>query len=89
MTTTLTEGGASPTRFALHELVAPVSADAAGLTGMVEVVPPIRPGAAVNSAVTLVAPACKAVVVSGSYQPGRQRGSLVEGVSFQFIQTLR
>lgn len=81
--------GSSPVRYALHELVAPVTASASGVTGLVEVVPPIRPGAVADAAVTLVKPSCKAVIVPGSYQPGTPRRGLVEGVGFQFMQTLR
>lgn len=81
--------GAGPTRFALHRLAAPVTANGSGLTPLVEVVPNIRPGASTGAAVTLVTAACKAVIVPGSYQPGRRKGRLTTGASFKWQQTLR
>ena len=83
--------GTSPVRYALHQIVnGTAKANASGAVTGVEVVPPIRPGAAVDAAVTLVRAACKAEIVPGSYQPGSVRsGGLVEGVSFRVQQTLR
>ncbi len=81
--------GANPTRHALHELVTSAEASAAGVSGLFEVSPSIRPGAAVNAAVALIRPVCKALLVPASVQPGRSRRGLTEGASFQFIQTLR
>lgn len=80
-----------PVRYALHEVVSNrVTADAAGLTPLFEVQPPIRPGAAVGAAITLKKPTCKAMIVPGSYQAGSMRSGLVtEGISFRVKQTLR
>lgn len=82
---------ASPTRFALHQVVSgSVTAASTGVTPTIEVVPPIRPGAAVDAAVTLKRPSLKAQIVPDSVQPGQVRsGGMVEGVSFRLQQTLR
>jgi len=80
----------SPTRHALHQIVtSSVTADGAGLTPLFEVTPFIRPGAAVDAAVTLVQPYCKAVLVPGSYQAGVRNPGMTSGFSFSFQQTLR
>lgn len=80
----------SPTRFALHRVVdATVVANASGDTPLFEVRPHIRPGAVVNAAVTLINPACKAIIVPDSVQPGRTSRFVTEGQSFSFLQTLR
>ncbi|ARJ70084.1 hypothetical protein [Paracoccus contaminans] len=83
--------GTSPIRYALHQIVnASVKANASGITPNIEVVPPIRPGAVVDAAVSLIQPACKMEIEPGSYQAGSLRsGGLVEGVSFSIQQTLR
>jgi len=82
--------GSSPTRYALHQIVtSSVTADGAGLTPLFEVVPFIRPGAAVNAAVTLIQPYCKAVLVPGSYSGGTRDPAVTSGFSFSFRQTLR
>ena len=83
---------ASPVRYALHEIVsASVSANASGVTGQIEVTPPIRPdGTLAGVSVRLITPWCKAQIIPGSVNPGRRRrGGFVEDMSFQFIQTLR
>lgn len=81
--------GAVPVRFALHRLVGGCVADGAGLTPLVEVVPNIRPGAAIGAAVTLIRPACKALVVPGSVSSGNRGRRHTSGIGFSFIQTLR
>lgn len=80
----------NPTRTALHRIVdASVVANGAGETGDFEVMPEIRAGAAVDATVRLVRPQCKVVLVPGSVEAGSRRSHLSEGMSFQFIQTLR
>jgi hypothetical protein len=81
--------GANPTRYALHQVVNSATADATGLTPAFEVVPNIRPGAAVGTAVTLLHPSFKAVIVPGSVQEGRLARTLRKGISFAWQQTLR
>jgi hypothetical protein len=81
--------GTNPVRFALHRLVGPVVADGSGLTPLVEVVPNLRPGWTAGAAVQLVKPACKAIVVPKSFQPGRRKARMTTGASFRWQQTLR
>lgn len=78
----------NPTRFALHRLAAPVTANGAGLTPFVEVSPNLRPGWVANAPVTLLRAACKCLILPGSVTPGRRRGTMTTGVSFHFTQTL-
>jgi hypothetical protein len=81
--------GTSPLRRALHRVVhGGGAASAAGVSPALEVVPPIRAGFAVGAAVTLVDPACKAVLVPGSATPSRSRRALGDGLAFSFLQTL-
>ena len=78
----------SPTRYALHRIVTPATANGSGVTAT-EVMPPVRPGYATPSPITLVRPVCKAVIVPGSYQPpeiSRDRRALF---SFDWQQILR
>lgn len=81
--------GANPTRYALHRAVGSAQANASGTTGWWEVTPNLRPGFATGSAVTLLRPACKAIILPKTVQPGRRKASLTSGVSFEFLQTLR
>ena len=80
--------GTNPVRRALHRLAAPATANGAGLV-TVEVSPNIRAGASVGAAIRLIKPACKAIIVPGSVQPGQHKATLTVGVSFDWIQTLR
>lgn len=80
--------GASPLRHALHRLVTGAVADAEGLTPFVEVIPRLRPGAVTGTAVTLVRPFCKAVLLPDP-DYGSAARALTEGATFGFIQTLR
>lgn len=80
--------GSSPVRFALHRLVESATASGAGVTPSFEVIPRIRPGALVDTPVTLKKPPCKAVLLPNpSYGSGRS--VITAGASFNFIQTLR
>lgn len=82
--------GTSPVRYALHRIVSgPVVAYGGGRTPPIEVEPPIRPGATVGTAVDLIRPYCKAVILPGSVTPGTVRRNTVSGLAFDFIQTLR
>lgn len=81
--------GTNPQRFALHEVVTPKNANASGALTLLEVNPPLRPGAAVGAAITLIRPVCKAMIVPGSFKPGGFDATLSEGTTFSVIQTLR
>ena len=77
-------------RRALHRVAAEsVSAAGTGITPLFEVSPMIRPGALVGAAVTLVNASCKAKLVHGQTDKGIARSTIHEGMTFQFIQTLK
>lgn len=81
--------GSNPVRFALHRVAEPASTASTGVTGYFEVSPNIRPGFALGAGVSLVRAACKALVVPGSFNPGRRSATLTAGAGFKFVQTLR
>lgn len=81
--------GSSPTRYALHEVVSGGQAGVTGQTGLIEVTPPIRPGAAAGAAIQLVWPRCKAVLVPGSANPGTSQNTVTTEASLEWQQTLR
>lgn len=82
--------GSSPERHALHRVVSlEVVADELGVTPVFEVTPHIRPGASIGSAVRLIRPACKAIIVPDSFDPGTNARRITEGMKFRFKQTLR
>lgn len=77
-------------RRALHRVVDITATTAAdGITPQFEVVPKLRPGALVGAAVTLVQASCKAMLLPGQVDKGSARAVITEGMSFQFIQTLK
>jgi len=78
----------NPTRYALHRVVTPATANGSGVTST-EVVPPVRPGYATPAAITLVRPVCKAVIVPGSYRPPEVSRDRRATFSFDWQQTLR
>lgn len=80
----------NPTRYGLHRVQdITVVADGAGETPFFEVIPPLEPGAVAETPVQLVGAHCKAIIVPGSTQTGRQSKFMRDGMSFKFIQTLR
>ena len=81
--------GASPTRYALHEVVGAAVANGAGQTGLIEVNPPIRPGVVAGAAVQLVWPRCKAVLVPGSASTGTTSNTITTEASLEWQQSLR
>ncbi|MBC9246747.1 hypothetical protein H4P12_08480 [Paracoccus sp. 11-3] len=81
--------GSDPVRYALHRIAEPGSSDVSGVTGLIEITPNIRPGWTPRLSVTLHRAACKAIVLPGSFDPGRRRGTMTEGMRFRFRQTLR
>lgn len=83
------EYGANPIRYALHQIV---SDGVVGIDGFVllETSSFIQPGwVAFNTAIRLIRPFFKAVLVPGSVNPGRKSQQRVEGMSFSVIQTFR
>jgi len=81
--------GSNPVRYALHQITDPAVAAGTGTTPVFEVVPPLRPGAAVGAQVALIDPVLKAVIEPGSVREGRAVRNKIEGISFGWIQTLR
>jgi len=81
--------GTNPVRRALHRVVSGVVAGGTGQTAAFEVTPPRRPGAAINTAVSLVKASCKARIVPGSVAPGTKGQIFTSGITFKFMQTLR
>jgi len=81
--------GSAPTRYALHELVAGAVANGAGQTGLIEVTPPIRPGAAASTTVQFVWPRLKARLIPGSVDLGQARQMITDQMTFGWTQTLR
>jgi len=81
--------GASPLRYGLHRIVVAADADAFGQTGWIEVAPALPAAVTVAAQATLARPAIKAIIVPGSARAGTLRRGLFEGVSFDFIQTMR
>ncbi len=57
-----------------------------GTTAQIAVFPNLPAGAAAGVAVTLIKPACKVVIVPGSYKVGEISGRFTQGGSFQIIQ---
>jgi len=81
--------GSSPVRVAYHQVVIGGTASGGGVSPSIEVIPPIRSGATVSTAVRFFQGPIKAVVVPGSVQrPSGARG-ISSGLSFDFMQTLR
>ena len=76
---------------ALHEIVTDtVTADGSGITPTFEVVPHIRPGAAVSDSVYLAPAYCKAMIVPGSVQSTTHMpGKISDSIQFDFVQVLR
>jgi len=81
--------GSTPVRHALHEMVGSAIADGSGKTTMIEVTPPLRPGAAAGIAVQLGWPRCKARLVPGTTDPGSSRHTITSGATIRWSQTLR
>lgn len=81
--------GSSPTRFALHECVGDAQAAANGETPLIEVTPPIRPGAAADTAVQLIWPRCKAVLQPGTASLGASVHTITSEGTLRWTQTLR
>ncbi|MFZ5710347.1 MAG: hypothetical protein ACOY4T_11805 [Pseudomonadota bacterium] len=81
--------GASPVRYGLHRIVVAASADASGLTGWNEVAPALPVALIAGASASLARPPVKAIVVPGSARAGTLRRGLVEGTTFDFLQTVR
>ena len=81
--------GVSPVRYALHECLESQNAAGTGITAMIEVSPPIRPGATAGTAVQLLMPKCKAKLIPSETSLGSAEQSLITGGRIAWRQTLR
>lgn len=81
--------GSNPIRYAIHKVVNEAEADEDGVMAGLEVVDFIRPGFALDTAVTLIKPRFKAVLVPGSTEKGSSGSMFTDGIKFSLIQTLR
>lgn len=78
------------TRRALHRVAAAeVIADTSGVTPVFEVSTLIQPGATPGTAVSLIRPAIPVLREIGSVGTGQMRGTITEGFTFRFAQTLQ
>lgn len=79
----------SVTRYALHRVTVGGTASGGGVTGTMQVTPPVRPGRVNGVAVSLIRPVMKTKILPGSYKPSTGApGSKSSGPSFNFTQTL-
>lgn len=79
----------NPMRYALHRVVTNKEATAAGVLSNLEIIPPLRPGAVINTPITLIKPFCKAAIIPGSFEPQRSVSSRAYGFSFRWRQKLK
>jgi hypothetical protein len=79
--------GSSPVRYWFGQVVVGATADGAGLTPLLEFVPPLPAGVTTSLGVTLLQPAFKAVMAPGGLSYGTIRRVKTDGLSFNFIQT--
>lgn len=78
--------GSAPIRYSMHRFLNGRTANAAGITGNLDINPPLPAGPVVGTKVTLYRPVIKALIVPDSiqwpaYAPGFGR------ISFDFVQT--
>lgn len=78
--------GSNPTRYAMHRVVVGGVANGLGITPLIEVTPPIRPGATASTAVELVNPYFKAIYIPGG--ASRHRPRFTDGLTLNLYQTL-
>ena len=76
-------------RRALHQVVVGATVNGSGVTGNIEIVPPLRTLPAVGTAVAIGGAKCRAVMVPGSARVGSSNIVATMGVQFDWIQTLR
>jgi hypothetical protein len=81
--------GSDPVRRALHRVQEVATANVTGYTNTFQIFPHLRPDALVGTAVTLVKPYCKAVIVPGSVNEGTTKNGKTTGIAFSFRQSLR
>lgn len=76
-----------PARRGFHRVETAATASGAGLTPWFHIVPGPRAGTATGTAVTLLRPQCRAVIVA--WRQGRARRDRTAGAGFDWVQVLR
>jgi hypothetical protein len=79
--------GSDPTRYALHRIVVGGVTAGDGITPQLEVVPSVRAGFALNAAVNLLTPSCKAIMRQAGMGTAGQ--IFTAGSGFEWVQVLR
>ena len=77
--------GSNPERNYFFEISETVTA-AAGVTPLFEVFPHLPVGIAVDQTVILAKPACKMILLPGSFNPGQATGLHADGLTFKAIE---
>ena len=75
--------------YALHRVVRDVVANAAGDIPALDVFPRVSINAVIGAQITLSFPVCKAVMRPGSYAPSRHLPGYADGMTFEWVQSLR
>lgn len=78
-----------PARYELHRLVTGGTANTAGFSPVLQVVPALRPGVTVGAAVKLVNPVMRGRIVPGSLRMAARDLAIGAGPSFEVIQTMQ
>lgn len=78
--------GSDPVRYAFHQVVTGATANGAGTTPVIEVMPHVRPGFTVGTSIVLVRPFFKAILRQAGY--GTMRSDFVSGRTLEYVQTL-
>ena len=76
-------------RRAFHQVVVGATANGSGVTGNIEIVPPLRAAPAVGTAATVGRATCRAVMVPGASRVGVSNIVASTGVVIDWVQTLR
>jgi len=81
--------GASPTRYAFHEVSEPVAADGTGTTPIFGIYPHLPAATVAGVDITLARAACLMFISPQSHNPGRANRGLQGGGGFEAIQRRR
>ncbi len=71
---------------AIYSVAAPTTADGAGITPLIPLMPPPRTLAAIGQAANLVRPVGSMVILPDSYDPGQHSGGVVRGIQFDAVE---
>ena len=79
--------GSGPVRYALHEVVVQRQATVGGQITLLSVAPLVAPGWGAGSAITLVRPTCKAIIVPESLDPSKDFNRMATSFTFDWLET--